>query len=421
MLTVSRAIAIGLLLLLQSHANGDDATNVNSSSDQLADIRSLIRPAIAHNKLASLHNRPMDLRDVMSRSRWRNSLHDVVRLLIGSSDADERRAGWKLAQDCGEPIEWTRLDIERVVNEPDDEVKIAAVRSISVTGASWLDECIERILNDPAASANSKHVCLLCLDKVPDVSKRVDLWLLAADDEALRATCLSVFTSVSSSESTIPVAARFLEDTSIVNLAVSSHFGRPIELRTLTCHALSLVDLHRQLAAQEIEKRCSDSPERNDLEFHIAAMISLKTLAPDSELPTNRLIRWYDAFPAARPLMLQSLEGKFANDSKLEALIISRSQGMSPYHKCFVCQWMSHRRSRPALTRLQELLNDPHPGVRVAAAIALTTADPLYDLSPVRDDLSGAEGSRTLDLCIANAALSQLSYGPFIFFPCGLS
>ena len=26
---------------------------------------------------------------------------------------------------------------------------------------------------------------------------------------------------------------------------------------------------------------------------------------------------------------------------------------------------------------------------------------------------SGAEGSRTLDLCIANAALSQLSYRPF--------
>ena len=32
----------------------------------------------------------------------------------------------------------------------------------------------------------------------------------------------------------------------------------------------------------------------------------------------------------------------------------------------------------------------------------------------IRQDLdsSGAEGSRTLDLCIANAALSQLSYGP---------
>jgi hypothetical protein len=28
--------------------------------------------------------------------------------------------------------------------------------------------------------------------------------------------------------------------------------------------------------------------------------------------------------------------------------------------------------------------------------------------------LSGAEGSRTLDLCIANAALSQLSYDPII-------
>ena len=26
--------------------------------------------------------------------------------------------------------------------------------------------------------------------------------------------------------------------------------------------------------------------------------------------------------------------------------------------------------------------------------------------------IGGAEGSRTLDLCIANAALSQLSYGP---------
>ena len=29
-----------------------------------------------------------------------------------------------------------------------------------------------------------------------------------------------------------------------------------------------------------------------------------------------------------------------------------------------------------------------------------------------RSESNGAEGSRTLDLCIANAALSQLSYRP---------
>ncbi len=34
-------------------------------------------------------------------------------------------------------------------------------------------------------------------------------------------------------------------------------------------------------------------------------------------------------------------------------------------------------------------------------------------LPPHRAQPRGAEGSRTLGLCVANAALSQLSYGPY--------
>ena len=37
----------------------------------------------------------------------------------------------------------------------------------------------------------------------------------------------------------------------------------------------------------------------------------------------------------------------------------------------------------------------------------------------LQPDMSGAEGGRTLYLCIANAALSQMSYGPETVSPMG--
>ena len=37
----------------------------------------------------------------------------------------------------------------------------------------------------------------------------------------------------------------------------------------------------------------------------------------------------------------------------------------------------------------------------------------LYQLSYGGDPVNGAEGNRTPDLSVANAALSQLSYGPY--------
>jgi hypothetical protein len=400
-------MALAVICLASVQALGGEGATVQPSSDGLSDVRQLLRAAIAHNKLSSLHNRPIRLIDVLYRSRWRNSISDVVRLLIGSDDNDERIIGWRMAQEHGVRMKWTESDIDRIIKEPAEDVKIAAIRSVATTDVGLLKMCIERVLEDPTATTRCKDACVLQLSKVPTLSHRVRLWLIAAGDHALRAACISSFPSVSSSESAIQVVASYLDDTSTVNVALSDDFGWPTEVRTLACQALSTVDVHKERAIDELRKRCKMPPETRDLEFFIAAMVAIHILSPDSAEPVEQIMKWYDELPVARPLFLQSLEEEFSDSDKFESLIISRSTEIPPDQRYCVCQWLSSRRSREATAALKELLLDSHPGVRVAAAVAQSKVDPLFDLSTMRESMLKAAVSSPEDFMIAFSSMSD--------------
>jgi hypothetical protein len=328
-------------------------------------------------------------------------------LLIQSSDADERIVGWQLAQEYRFAMEWTESDIDKIAKEPIDAVKIAAMRSVAITDVAWLTTCAERVLKDPAVTTSCKDACVRLLPEIPTLSHRVGLWLLAAGDAALRAACVDTFPSVASSESAIQVVAGYLDDMSTVNVAISDDFGWPTELRILACQALSTVDVHKERTVAELQKRCEMSPERRHLEFFIAAMIAIHTLDPGSSKPIDQTMKWYDELRDARPIVLQGLEGQFSGSHKFEALVISRAQEISPKQRYCVCQWLSNRRSREATTALRELLRDSHPGVRVAAAAALTKADPLFDLSTTREDLLQVAVSSPKNFMIAFSSMSD--------------
>jgi hypothetical protein len=403
----TRLLACAVVFLAQMHARGDDATAIHPASDRLSDVQRIVRPAIEHNKLSFLHMRPVGMLALFNRSRWRNSIEDVIRLLVTSSAADERRVGWQLAQERVYSMGWTKADIDKILAEPVEEVKIAAISSVAVTDVAWISECIERVLNDPTATTRCRQECVRQLNKVPTLSHRVRLWLVAAKEDTLRADCVLSFRSVSSSESAILVIASYLGDTSIVHVAVSNHSGQPFQLRTLACQALGTMEMHKERAIVELQKRCSMPPDENHLEFLIAAMIASHTLNPESPEPVEQIMKWYTELPKARATILQSLVGQFTNSDKFESLVISKSQEMPPDQKYCVCQWLSSRRSREATATLKILLRDPHAGTRVAAAVALTKADPLFDLSTMREDLLAAALSSPNEFTAAFSSLSD--------------
>jgi hypothetical protein len=75
-----------------------------------------------------------------------------------------------------------------------------------------------------------------------------------------------------------------------------------------------------------------------------------------------------------------------------------------------VSDWLSH----PVLPRTPslELSVLPNGGGQIPG---------LAKIGPIVYDIDGAEGDRTPDLCIANAALSQLSYSPALALARGVS
>jgi hypothetical protein len=249
---------------------------------------------------------------------------------------------------------WRESDIEKIIVEPDVEARIAAIRSVSNTDPVWITRIIERMLQDPEATTRCKQTCVLQLDKVPKESDRIRLWLVASGDSALRAECLFSFSSVKSSAAVIEIVATYRDDTSTVTVAVSEDIGWPTEIRTLACQALSTVVEHKPLAIDEIQKRSSIPPRQEDLAFIISAMIAIHTLQPDSRMPEERIMQWYDSLPAARAILLQNLEGQLSHSVKLEAQVIDSIQEMTPNQKHCVCQWLSSRRSLKAKDALRQ-------------------------------------------------------------------
>lgn len=402
-----KCLVIAIYCIFQVNMPGDRDIVAQTSPDPLNDVRKVLRPAIEHNKRTWFHNRPLRLLDTFYQSRWRYSIRNVVRLLVASQDLEDRLAGWILSQEHGAKMAWTESDIEKIITEPEDDVRIAAIRSVSKTDPVWVTRIIEQMLLDREASIRCKQQCILLLDKVPKESDRVRLWLVASGDNALRAECLFSFSSVISSAAVVEVVATFLDDTSTVNVAASEDFGWPTEIRTMACQALSTVAEHKTLAINEIQKRSSIPPCQEDIDFILAAMIAFHALQPDSRVPENRIMQWYDKLADARAIILQYLEGQFSHSVNIESQVIDSIQEMTPNQKYCVCQWLSSRRSLKAKQALRQLLRDSHPGIRVAAAVGLTKTDPLFDLSSMRDELLASAVSSPEEFTIAFHSMSD--------------
>lgn len=413
MLLQPKYLVFFIFCILQVHIPGDGGIAAQPPPDSLSDVRQVLQPAIEHNTLSSLHNHPIKLLDVLYRSRWRYSILEVVRLLVASHAPEDRIVGWKLAQEYGAKMAWKESDIEKIITDPDDEARMAGIRSVSNTEPIWMARIIERILQNPEASTRCKQTCVLQLGKVPKEADRIRLWLVASGDNALRAECLISFSSVKSSAAVIEIVTTYLEDTSTVTVAVSEHFGWPTEIRTLACQALGAVVEHKPLAIDEIQKQSFIPPRQEDLDFFISAMIAIHTLQPDSRVPEDRVMQWYDRLPVARAILLQNLEGHLSHAVSFESQVIDSIHELTPNQKYCACQWLSSRQSLKAKDALKQLLRDSHPGIRVAAAVGLTRIDPLFDLSPMKEELLASAVSSPVEFMIAfdsmNDAVSALA------------
>ncbi|MES2789833.1 MAG: hypothetical protein V4719_09435 [Planctomycetota bacterium] len=384
---ISKVILLAIVCFAQIQAQGDQDIAVPLPSDGMIDLQRLLRPAINHNKLSALHMRPVSVLDVLYKSRWRNSINNVIRLLVVSTNADERKVGWELARERGYPMGWTASDIDKIVKDPIDEVRTTAIASVARTDVPRITQCIEQILKDPSATTGSKTVCIWQLRHVPELSDRVRFWLMASSDNKLREACVSEFETVNFSEPVIQVMTSYLDDRSPVHLDVAPYWGRPTELRTCACQVLSTIGSNKDRIVEELRKRCDLPPARKHLEFFIGAMLAIHKLSPESSEPVVQIMKWYDKLPDDRLLLLQSVENEFSDSGPLEILVISKIQETPPDQKYRVCRWLSCRKSSAAILALKKLLQDTHSGVRVAAAVAITKIDPLFELSTIREDL----------------------------------
>lgn len=233
MLIRLKCLIFAIFCILQIQMSGNRGIAAQPPSDSLNDIRQILQPAIKHNSQSWFHHRPIRLLEVIHQSKWRHSIPEVIRLLVASQSSEDRIVGWELSQDYGEEMAWRESDIAKIIAELDDEVRIAAIRSVASTDPVWITSIIERMILAPEATARCKQACVMLLDKVPTESERIRLWLVASNDNALRQECLFSFSTVKSSAAVIETVATYLDDTTIITVAISDHSGWPIEIRTL--------------------------------------------------------------------------------------------------------------------------------------------------------------------------------------------
>ena len=384
---ICRIIVACLSLYLAPSVLADEAS-LQDSSEQLDDVRMIIKPIIESNKTAQLFNRKLNnLADALRTSRWRHSFPHVIRLLIESRDPQDRIAGWQLARFYDGAMKWRDSDIERVINDASDEVKVEALITIVSKKTPAGKECIERLLRDPMASDRVKKACVQRISDLPSEQQREQLWLLAAENDAFREECLSSFSSVKFSQAATRIVVGYLDDTGEISVAVSDHFSVPTEVRTLACEELSTATVHKDFVLEELQKRCEKAPQLSDLDFFIAAIMAIHILNPESNTPVDLISKWHDALPATWPVLLQRFAEPFSVSDRLEALVILHMQRDSPDARSCACQWLSCRRSRRATTELTKLLSDPHAGVRLAAAVSLCKIDPRFDLKRTREEI----------------------------------